>query len=130
MANRYEFNIEDINLVLVVVKKDKLSTTYKRVIDMDTSYPLEKFIQTFYATPEVVEGTRDTVKVICPRCGKWNIIDTSITETNYTDICDNCDIDYEDIVNEEYIINLLKEIMSDEETFFETDIFINDIHIL
>ena len=128
MRNKYEFRIEDIHNVLIVSKgKDQYSNVFSRKYD-DDGNPTEFFIQTYNAEPEFIDD--DKVKVICSRCEGWNVFDKSkyFDDDDFKFVCEHCTEDYEDVIHENELIDIINSYM-DEELFFDVSILINFIPI-
>lgn len=128
MSNKkYEFNIEDINIVVV---KDKTSSyNYKTVYTRDALAIGEEptFIESPYADPIVGENG---VEIICNRCGVWNSYshDEYIDETFDSKKCPNCDEHMKITHTENEMIDIIMSFM-DKEIFESIELTINDILI-
>lgn len=125
---KYEFRIEDIHTVLIVSKSEsKYTNTFSRKYDEDGN-PTLYFIQTYNAEPEEIGD--DTIRVICNRCEGYNVFDKSeyFDNEDFKFTCDQCADDYEDIIHENELIDIINSYM-DEEYFFDVSIFINFIPI-
>ena len=120
MKNSYEFNIEEIDSVIIVSNDDSKYTTlyHRKYID---DKPTESFILTYSAN---VSRDKNGVKVICERCGSWYYNNTLTSVP-----CQSCTDDYEDIISEDDLINTIMSFTENESSFFEVIIFINGIHI-
>lgn len=117
MKNKYEFNIEDINSVIIVTKdSSQYTTTFNR--NFDNGKPTEEFIETYSANGNFDDEHAYTV--ICERCGSWNKV---LYGTNYSS-CEHCTSDYEDIVSEDELIKNILSFINDE-MFWDVMIFIN-----
>lgn len=115
MKNTYEFNIEDINSVIIVTKDStQYTTTFNR--KFEDSKPTEEFIETYSANS--VFDDDHTLTAICERCGTWNKV------TKITHECESCTSDYEDIVSEDELIERIYSYLNDE-MFWDVMIFIN-----
>lgn len=118
MKNKYEFNIEDINSVIIVTKdSSQYTTTFNRKFENDK--PTEEFIETYSANAVYNDLT---TKLICERCGTW--YDVHATSLDYRGKCESCTSDYEDIVSEDELIERIYSFMNDE-MFWDVMIFIN-----
>ena len=129
MANKYEFRIEDIHTVLIVSKsEDKYTNTFSRKYDEDGNLT-HYFIQTYNAEPEELDGNK--IRVICNRCESYNTFDKSeyFDNEDFKPTCARCAEDYEDIIHENDLIDLINSHM-DEELFFDVSLFINFIPIV
>ena len=120
MRNKYEFKIEEITSAFIQTTTDKYlyTTIFNRKDD-------NEFIITHSA---LVDSSKDgVVKVICPRCGRWNTFDEDEFYNGNTE-CDQCSDDYEEYCNENEFIEIILSFM-DEDIFKEVIININEIHI-
>lgn len=128
MANRYEFNIEDIISVKVISKSDGYTTNYNRKLD-DNYNPSMYFVQTYFAQ-EDRSSNDGTVKVICPRCEGWNTF--KVEEFDSDDFeyeCKFCEDDYEDYIEENEMVESIMSLLNPE-TYNDIQLFINDIAIV
>lgn len=126
MKNRYEFKIEDITNVLIQSKsEDKYSNMYSR--KYDENGPTREFVRTYNAEPEDLgEGK---IRVICTKCDRWNVFNRKDYEDNrFEYLCNHCTDDYEEIVDENELIDIINSIM-DKDLFFDSILRINYIYI-
>lgn len=120
MKNTYEFNIEDINSVIIITKDStQYTTTFTR--KFKDNKPTEEFIET-YSANDVHNDNTIITKQICERCGTW--YDVNPTRLDYRYKCESCTSDYEDIVSEDELIERIYSFMNDE-MFLDVMIFIN-----
>ena len=128
MANRYEIKAEDINRVTIrdITSDSNYSVFYNRKLD-ENGTPTREFVVIYEADPDI-DG--ENIKCICKRCERWNTF-------NYEDWkkpgfnenqCEYCSEDYETIVTENELIDLVLSYM-DEDLFFDVDLYINDVLI-
>lgn len=130
MRNRYEFNIEDINSVIITTIDDQCSTICTRKENNDGT-PSRLFVERFSAENDIDDD--GNIGVICPRCGTWNYYDNSsynyLKKTNSDfDHCADCPKNYEISYDEEDLISLIQSYLN-KESFCKVDIYINGIHI-
>ena len=129
MANRYEFKIEDIHNVMIIsnTSESQYTNVYSRKYDEDGN-PTQYFVQTYNAEPEEIEDGK--VRVICSRCEGWNVFDKNeyFDNDEFKYECAHCAEDYEDIIHEDDLIEVVKSYM-DEELFFDVSILINFLPI-
>lgn len=130
MKNKYEFKIEDINVVQNTShSSDKYTETYTRKLNDDGS-PTRSFIVTYSALPEDCKTDDNKVITICKKCGAWNTFDkVQYNSEDFQYNCHKCHNNHEDIISEEDLIKIILSLTDDEETFFESDLYINDVHI-
>lgn len=117
MKNTYEFNIEDINSVIVVTKDiTQYTTTFTRKYNNHKA--TEEFIETYSGNNLKDNDGSENINILCERCGTWRkVISTNIP-------CESCTSDYEDIVSEDELIERIYSFMNDE-MFWSVMIFIN-----
>lgn len=128
MARRYEFNAEEINEVVIVVKDSLYTTMYTRKFDEDGN-PTREFIQTYSAQPDDSMGD-GMVSVICPRCERWNLfVKADYLSEEFEYDCSYCGDQYEEIVDESDVIEIINTNM-DADIFFEVALSINGIEIV
>ena len=128
MGNRYEFKAEEIDKVAIISigSEYRYDTFYTRKMDEDGN-PTRLFITNWDSDPDI-DG--DKVKCICKRCERWNtfnIEEWKSPEFN-SNLCNYCEEDYEDIISEEDLIELVLSYM-DKDLFFVVNLYINDILI-
>lgn len=116
MKNKYEFNIEDINSVIIVTKDHtRYTTTFNR--KFEDGEPTEEFIET-YSANITLNPNPGIFKIVCERCGTWRkVVSQDIP-------CESCTSDYEDVVSEDELIERIYSFMNDE-MFWDVMIFIN-----
>ena len=120
MANKYEFNIEDINKVVIITETDpqKFTITCNRKMDEDGN-PTIYFVETYSAEPEEDEAS---TTIICHRCGTWLTFPKDWKEEFY---CSDCKENYENTYDEEFLASFILSYMN-EESFKNITMIIND----
>ena len=129
MRNRYEFNIEEINSVVIALKSEgSYTVTYKRKFDED-GMPTTEFVRTYSAEPDNSPGNGN-VMMICNRCETWTEISKEELERpGFTFNCNHCSDDFEDIIDEDDVVIAIAGAM-EPDVYFDIDLYINDIHIV
>ena len=128
MANKYEFNIEDINSVIITSLKheDKYTIKCNRKMNEDGT-PSTMFVET-YSAEEDRTSEDGLIGVICRRCGTWNFCSKEnyevFKQNDFETMCPDCDDEYENVYGEDHLIETIMSFM-DEESFFDVMIFIN-----
>lgn len=126
MANKYVFNVDEINEVKVIAKTGDYTTIYNRKCD-DEGNPSTYFVQSYFAP--VDESEEGIVKVMCPRCEGWNIFTKEFYNSDDFEYeCKHCEDDYEDYIEENEMAKNIMGLM-DKETFKDIELIINDIII-
>lgn len=133
MKNKYEFNIEDINSVVIIDKKpgSDYCTVYARKYDESNNKTME-FIETHHSNAEINKNTGE-IKVLCSRCGTWNNYYINNTEdydiNNIEFECKFCTEGYQIIYTEDEMIGLIMSFM-DKDMFNTIKIIINNTEII
>ena len=118
MKNTYEFNIEDINSVIIVTKDfTQYTTTFNR--KFEDNKPTEEFIETYCANSIRDDDGTKNINLLCTRCGTWRKVSHDQLSS-----CESCTFDYEDMVSEDEIIEIISSYINDE-MFWDVMIFIN-----
>ena len=128
MRNRYEFNIDKINVVMIESKSEGFYTNvYMRKID-EHGKRTRKFVRTFHAEPDDSVGNGN-ILILCNRCESWNEVSKDkLDDPDYEFKCKHCTEDYEDIITEEELINAINGAM-DPDVYFDIKLIINNIII-
>lgn len=124
MRNKYEFKVEDINTVYIRTN-DSYNTLYIRKT-VDSQLTRDFIVQ--YSAP--VEDLKDgKVRAICRRCERWNNFDIhEFMGENFVYKCNHCTDDYEYIISENELIDIIQSNLN-EEVYFYVEIIINGIKI-
>ena len=131
MRNKYEFNIEDINSVIITDLTDafKISTNCIRKKN-DDGTPSRMFVEKYSAEEDYSED--GIIGVICSRCGTWNYYDEAsyefFKENDFKHACPACKPEDETSYDENDLIDLIQSFIN-EESFNDVLIFINGTHI-
>lgn len=122
MRNKYEFKIEDINVVKIITNlEDNYTITCTRKPGTNI------FIETYSADND--ESSNTEIGIVCPRCGEWNYCKKHEYSPDIYDIkCENCEPTYQISYTEDDLIDMIMENMN-EESFFDIELYINGIHI-
>lgn len=128
MKNTYEFNIEDINRVVIALKEGSMyTTTYTRKLD-EYGQPTRDFVKTYDAEPDDSAGNGD-VDLICNRCERWNHVSKEqLNQEDYEFKCNYCSEDYEELADEDDVIDAI-EVALEPETYFDITLTINGTRI-
>lgn len=129
MKNTYEFNIEDINSVIVALNTGSLyTTTYKRKYDEEGN-PTDVFVRTYDAEPDDSCGNGNVI-LICNRCERWTEVSKEeINKDDYEFKCGFCSEDYEELVDDNDVIAAIQAAL-EPDTYFNITLVINDITIV
>ena len=125
MKKKYEYNIEEIKTVsLSSLASDHYTMNFVRMLD-EKGNDTKQFITTHSSIPEVSSADENKMTCICNKCGNWQSIDKEeFFSKDFEFKCVRCNNEGIDLTDEESLINEIYAYM-DEETFFESEIFIN-----
>lgn len=123
MKNKYEFNAEDINKIIVVTN-DSTEYTYQLIRKFNEDGSPTMSFETRH-TAKSYKTQDDLICSICPYCGIWNYI----AEDLYNSGEFECDCNSEKVfISEEEAIEFVLSLMN-EKDFDGITIIINDIVI-
>ena len=125
----YKFKAEEINNVLITTKgTNNYTTMYSRKFDEEGN-PTREFVQTYNAEPDESIGD-GKISVICHRCDNWNVFDKDdyFYNDDFVYKCKNCTDDYEEVVDENDVIDHIMAMM-EPDTYFDIELRINYIPI-
>ena len=122
MKKTYEFNIEDINTVMIIAS-DTLKNTQIYTRENPNS---RLFVERYDAE---VEDKGDNVGIICPRCNRWNYISKEYYNNDEFEFnCEYCHGEIENTCDENDLIDIIMSLLDDD--FRDINLFINNIHIV
>lgn len=129
MRNKYEFDIADIESVIIKSKSEGHYTViYERKLD-ENRQPTREFVRSYDAEPDPSPGNGEMI-VLCSRCETWNTVSKmEFDNPNYKFRCNHCSEDYEDIVTEDDLVSAIAGSM-DPDVYFDIWLFINGIEII